>query len=212
MHHDPDHIEDLRPRRARRLRQMAVLGAGLIASGVLAAGCGNTSNSPGVANAGSSSTAATSSSAPSGKAGALAYSQCMRSHGIKDFPDPNSNGQIQLSAGPGSDLLPTNPQFNAAQQACKSLMPGPGTPAQQRRDLAAALKFARCMRSHGVPNFPDPTSQTGPQTQSQSGGGSSQGTNGIDPNSPQFKAANQACKSLTPGGVGLVVKQSGPGS
>jgi hypothetical protein len=211
VHDVHDHIEDLRPPCARRLHRIAAFGAGLVASGVLAAGCGSTSSGPGVAGAGAPSTAAKSSSASSGQAGALAYSHCMRSHGIKDFPDPNSNGQIALSAGPGSDLLPTNPQFNTAQQACKSLMPGPGA-AQQHRDLAAALKFAHCMRSHGLPNFPDPTAQTGPQTQSQSGGGKSQGTNGVDPNSPQFKAANQACRSLSPGGEGVVVKQTGPGS
>jgi hypothetical protein len=215
MHDDPNRTEDLRPRRARRLRQIAVIAAGLIAGAVPVAACGSTPSGPGVATAGSSSTAAKSSSAPSGRSGALAYSQCMRSHGLKDFPDPNGSGQLQISAGPGSDLIPTNPQFNAAQQACKSLMPGPGTPAQQHKDLAAALKFARCMRAHGVPSFADPSPQTGPQTQSQSGGGnngSSRGTTGIDPNSPQFKAANQACRSLAPGGGGVMISKTGPGS
>jgi hypothetical protein len=207
--------EDLRPRRARRLRRMVAIAVWLMAGGVLVAGCGSSPSGPGVATAGSSSTAARSSSAPSGRAGALAFSRCMRSHGIKDFPDPNSSGELQISAGPGSDLGPGNPQFNAAQQACKSLMPGPGTPAQQHQQLAAALKFARCMRAHGLSGFPDPSPTTGPQTQSQSGGGNNgngRGTTGIDPNSPQFKAANQACKSLAPGGGGAVVNQSGPGS
>jgi hypothetical protein len=53
----------------------------------------------------------------------LAFSACMRGHGIKDFPDPSSGG-IQLHSGPGSDLNPNNPQFQAAQQACQKNLPG----------------------------------------------------------------------------------------
>ena len=53
----------------------------------------------------------------------LAFSQCMRAHGIKDFPDP-SNGGLQLRGGPGSDLNPNNPRFQAAQQACQGYLPG----------------------------------------------------------------------------------------
>ena len=53
----------------------------------------------------------------------LAFSICMRGHGIKDFPDP-SGGGIQLHSGPGSDLNPNNPQFQAAQQACQKNLPG----------------------------------------------------------------------------------------
>jgi hypothetical protein len=137
----------------------------------------------------------------------------MRSHGVPDFPDPNSNGQIQLAAGPGSDLLPGPARFKSAQQACKSLTPV-RSPAQQRQQLAAALRFARCMRAHGMPSFPDPTPQTGLQTRSgggHSGGGGNTLGNGVDPNSPQFQAANRSCRSLTPGGGGVVVSE-GPGS
>lgn len=199
------------PGRSRRIRRVTVIAAGLIATGVLVTACGSAATSGGVASVGGSSKSSNSSSGGSGKPGALAFSQCMRAHGLRDFPDPTSSGQIQVSAGPGSDLVPTNPQFEQAQQACKSLLPGP-TAAQQRKDLAAALRFARCMRSHGVPRFPDPQPQTGPQTQSGSGSGaSSQNTNGIDPNSPQFQSAQQACRSFAPGG-GLSVHQSGPGS
>jgi hypothetical protein len=51
--------------------------------------------------------------------------------------------------------------------------------------------FAKCMRAHGVPNFPDPGGQGG-----QLGPGS-----GIDPNSPKFTAAvNGPCLSLAPAG------------
>lgn len=55
----------------------------------------------------------------------LAFSQCMRAHGIKDFPDP-SNGGLRITSHPGSDLTPDNPQFHAAQQACQSKLPFKG--------------------------------------------------------------------------------------
>jgi len=60
------------------------------------------------------------------RAAALKYSQCMRDHGIKDFPDPNPQGGISVTASPGADLDPNNPLFKAAQKACQSLQPGGG--------------------------------------------------------------------------------------
>lgn len=57
----------------------------------------------------------------------LEFSACMRSHGIKDFPDP-SNGGLRLSVHPGSDLSPDNPTFQKAQQACQKYMPFKGAP------------------------------------------------------------------------------------
>jgi len=52
----------------------------------------------------------------------LAFSACMRAHGLKDFPDP-SNGGLQIAIHPGSDLAPNNPTFQKAQQACQKYMP-----------------------------------------------------------------------------------------
>ena len=61
----------------------------------------------------------------------------------------------------------------------------------QRTSTAFSLAFAKCMRAHGVPDFPDPNgqgAQIGPSS-------------GIDPSSPQFQAAlNGPCKSLAPPG------------
>jgi hypothetical protein len=54
-----------------------------------------------------------------------------------------------------------------------------------------ALQFALCMRSHGVSNFPDPTS----------GGGINLDGTGVNPKSPAFQSARQKCKALLPGGV-----------
>jgi hypothetical protein len=52
----------------------------------------------------------------------LAFSTCMRAHGVKDFPDPSNDG-LSLKGGPGSDLNPDNPQFQAAQKACQGNLP-----------------------------------------------------------------------------------------
>jgi hypothetical protein len=191
------------------LRAVCTVG-GLIAIALLVAACGSGSNGPGVASVGSSTTPAANGSSSTGasKTGALAYSRCIRSHGVPSFPDPNSNGMIQIEGKPGSGLDPNSPQFQAAQQACKSLQPGP-SPTQQRQQFAGALKFAHCMRAHGVPSFPDPKPQTGPQTESASQKGPGPGTQGIDPNSPQVKSAMQVCQHYAPGGI--AVHQSGGG-
>jgi hypothetical protein len=53
----------------------------------------------------------------------LAFSACMRAHGIKDFPDP-SNGGLTIRVDPSSDLDPSNPLFQQAQKACRALAPG----------------------------------------------------------------------------------------
>ncbi len=127
----------------------------------------------------------------------------MRAHGVPDFPDPVGNS-LQIKGGPGSDLDPDSPRMQTAQKACQSLAPGGGqsgtvSAAQQ----AQALKFSACMRSHGVPNFPDPTF---------SGGGVQLHVTGIDPNSPQMIAAQKACQSLQLGNGGISEGQTGQGA
>jgi hypothetical protein len=169
-----------------------LLAGGLATIGLLTAACSSGSGSPGVASLGSSNGSGAAPSSSSTKGSAIAYSQCMRSHGVKDFPDPNSKGQIQLEAHPGSDLSPDSPVFKAAQQACKSLEPT-GSPEQQANARASMLKFAQCMRDHGIKDFPDPSADGRMQISAAPGGD-------LDPNSAQFKAAQQACKKYQPGG------------
>jgi hypothetical protein len=123
----------------------------------------------------------------------------MRSHGVPDFPDPVGDS-LQLRASQGSDLDPTSPQFIAAQKACQSLQPGGGKPGTvSAAQQAAALKYSACMRENGVPSFPDPTF---------SNGGAQLKITNIDPNSPQFVAAQKACQSLQP--IGGQTDNSGP--
>ena len=53
----------------------------------------------------------------------LAYSQCMRDHGLKDFPDPKMDGgriTMGIQAGQTSDLDPNSATFKAAAQAFSS--------------------------------------------------------------------------------------------
>jgi hypothetical protein len=180
----------------RALGTLAIAGLALIA-----AACGGGSNGPGVAGAGSVTTSpGASATNASTKDEAFAYSKCMRRHGVSDFPDPNSKGQIdiQVRTGPGSpasDLAPDNPQFKVAQDACKALAPSPGTPAQQAGRRAAALKYSKCMRGHGITDFPDPNSSGGLEIKGTPGGS-------LDPDSPVFAAAQKACQHLMPGGKG----------
>ena len=125
---------------------------------LLAAGCGGSGGSPGVASVGASSTPATSA-----RNGLVSFSRCMRSHGVSGFPGPDSSGEI-----PKQEVVAVaqanQAKFNAAQSACSHLLPNGslGTPltAQQiQTRIADGVSFAKCMRSHGVARFPDPTAQ-----------------------------------------------------
>ncbi len=199
MHDDTDSATATRcwkGRASRRRARTLVWAAPLAVLALVFAGCGGGSGGPGVARAGSSKPAGSrSSSTGSKKASALAYSKCMRAHGVSDFPDPNSKGQLTIenSGGPGSsDLDPNNAQFQAAHEACKSLAPGPGTTAQQASRRADALKFAKCMRNHGITDFPDPNTSGGLEIKGNPGGD-------LDPSSPQLQSAQKACGHLLPG-------------
>jgi hypothetical protein len=88
--------------------------------------------------------------------GALAFANCMRTHGVPSFPDPSGGGGgIDLSA---SGINPQSPAFKSARKACVRVLPGhPGGPQATEGQFLAALKFSRCVRAHGLPDFPDPT-------------------------------------------------------
>ena len=47
----------------------------------------------------------------------LKHSQCMRDHGVKNFPDPNANGGANLD-GDKIGMAPDNPIYVAADKAC----------------------------------------------------------------------------------------------
>jgi hypothetical protein len=115
-----------------------------------------------------------------------AFSACMRSHGVPTFPDPDSGGTIHVPESI-DDRLPT---VRAAYRACRSLAPSEGSLTGQgdvmRQDQL--LAFAKCMRSHRVPNFPDPQVVNGHIADMHA-------TGQIDPSSPIVTAAMAACRS-----------------
>jgi hypothetical protein len=125
------------------------------------------------------------------------FAACMRKNGEPNFPDPNAQGELSISSAAGID--PGSAQFQHARQACQKDLPNGGvpTPAQQAQARHAALAFSACMRKNGVPNFPDPQFGAGGKVSISIG----QGT-GIDPQSPQFKHAQQACQKDMPFGKG----------
>jgi hypothetical protein len=101
---------------------------------------------------------------------AVAYSACMRSHGISKYPDPTGSGDLPKVGL--QQLGVSGSQLQSAQAACRSFYPTGGSLQQQEAacgrnaDCSPAVvqewmnadrKLARCMRSHGIPNFPDPT-------------------------------------------------------
>jgi hypothetical protein len=84
----------------------------------------------------------------------------MRSHGVPKFPDPSSTNEMPgglPKVSPG-ELGVSSAQFQAAETACRQLLPDGDQPTQSasQRTLNRLLNFARCMRSHGVANWPDP--------------------------------------------------------
>ncbi len=148
-------------------------------------------------SAGPSSAAASGGPNPVGRADFLKYSQCMRSHGVPDFPDPSPAGGIHLSSG----MNPFSPAFKAAQANCQKLLPGggPGAAHPTAQAKEQTLKVSECMRQHGISGFPDPTftppsSPAGYSALIDRGGVILAVPSTIDPQSPAFKQAAAACK------------------
>jgi hypothetical protein len=116
----------------------------------------------------------------------------MRSNGFPNFPDPNSNGVISGAISLG--INPNSPQFQAAQKACQKYASGGiQSPRQQAQASARGLEFAKCMRSHGIADFPDPGSNGGI-------GSGNPANSDLNLNSPQFQAAQKVCQPIYTGG------------
>jgi hypothetical protein len=157
-------------------RRPRLLACGVIAAALLA-GCGG-------------SLSAHQSSALSGQVRhALAYSHCMRSHGLSDFPDPNGQGNFRIHSEPGTDLDPNASAFQAALKACGPI-PSSVTPAQENQAFQKDLKAAGCMRANGVPDYPEPQLVEGT---SASGSILLHYNPSIDPNAPAVQEAARKC-------------------
>jgi hypothetical protein len=179
------------------MRRSHLLAVAAVVLGVTVAGCSGGSTVP---TAGSQPTTTATPAGGSGSPGAsplaeaVAYSQCIRGHGVPNFPDPvqtPSGGYGYRTTG----VDPNSAAFQGALQACKSL-PSPWNSAGQQLSPAqqqAWLNWAQCIRTHGLSSFPDPTFS-----------GSEVHDSGVASGSPQLQSAMDACKSQKPsvGGLG----------
>lgn len=167
-------------RRRRRARAIAPATAGLITACLLAAGCG-------------SGTATHAQSSDASSAQQLAFSKCMRTHGVPDFPDPGT----QPPGGPANTYLGfaipasidmQSPAFQAAQHDCQGLFSeafnANGKPTITPSMRASLIAHAQCMREHGVPGYQDPTFTA-------HGIGITDA--GTDPQSPAYQHAQTLC-------------------
>jgi hypothetical protein len=129
----------------------------------------------------------------------LEEAQCMRSHGVPDFPDPSPGGPSVIP----NWINPQVPAFLSAQKACARFLGGGGRPgAGAESQKLALLNLARCMRAHGLPNFPDPTTSPPPAPPAGSHTGNAVGIGGVylvfPPQSPALKRAEATCAFRIP--------------
>jgi hypothetical protein len=166
MRHTPRQKCELGLRRPRRFPAAALAAGVVLAVGIAVTGCGGASTS-GVAHLSTSASAGSpassgDSSSPESSASSqqriVLYGHCMRTHGVPNFPDSGSEGSKQAVVRALKEV--GNSQAEAAQTACQHLQPngGQANQAQLAQHLSDLLAFARCMRTHAIPNFPDPTS------------------------------------------------------
>jgi hypothetical protein len=190
-------------RAARRLPITPTAAGGALA----VAGCAMAIAACGGSSSGVGAVGATTAN---GKASPFALSKCMRAHGVAKFPDPtmgSGGAGLSISRSLGSSALTVDgvtfdgPAFQAAAKACKQYLPGGGGPPPplSTRQKRMALANARCMRTHGVPNFPDPTFPA-------HGGIAIRIGPGVNPQSPAFQRAASECGRF---GFGIKVR---PGS
>jgi len=160
--------------------------AAIVAATVLAAcGAGSPTSS---ASAG----APTQAQQQQAERAAVSFARCMRAHGVPNIPDPTSPQEFKSSVA-GKQHLPA---FQSAATACRHLLGGGGPPQQSAARthelIVAGLAFARCLRSHGFPNFPDP-SNTGELSHEMLASA------GIDVHQPAVVRAADACAPVTRG-------------
>ena len=182
--------------RLRRAWPVARIVAAIIAMAACAllAAC---SRNPSQAGSGSPNSPSTNSQKM------LAFSRCVREHGVPNYPDPGSNGQVAKQTA--QQLEVSNSQLQAALNACEHLLPNTGNiddnPAALQQWWNQMQRFAQCMHTHGVPNWPGPTryppDPMRPTFNLHAAGiGFHQGTQpGYIVNSPQIEAKVRQCES-----------------
>jgi hypothetical protein len=115
----------------------------------------------------------------------------MRDHGI-NVADPvvDDQGQINITIPQGVSME----TYKNADDACKALHTAAqnaargGRPAE-KRDPSRLLNFSKCMRRHGLPDFPDPGGNGALSIQANQG-------SDLNPDNPTFQAAQRACQPI----------------
>jgi len=121
---------------------------------------------------GSSPSAAPGGSPSTGSGSAVAYSACLRAHGVPNYPDPNSSGILPKTDAQALGVATA--RYQASQRACQAMLPdsasepfddqvrqcylaGACPPTLVQQMTTHGRTIAHCMRAHGIPNWPDPT-------------------------------------------------------
>jgi len=195
-----------------RIARRAGILAAVAAAATLASACGSSAPSSDSGTA-SVDTYAFGGSVTVTQVQALA--RCMRSHGAPGFPSPSASGSFTLTTkpnGPRGAVDIDSSHIVTAYGACRHLLSGGGPSIaelrqdvreqqqKQRQAFPALVSFAKCMRSHGVPNFPIP--QPGGKSSPPSGKESVP-----NPTSPRFRAAEGACQHLLPAGTHISIQK-----
>jgi hypothetical protein len=139
---------------------------------------------------------------------ALAYAECMRDHGV-DVPDPEvgEGGGIRMRGPSGGSPEKMEEADKACQKHLDDVEPPELTEEQQKEFQDAALAHARCMREHGI-DMPDPTFGEDGRAQVRINRG--RGGNGVDPDDPKFREAEEACRDVAPRGLGGPSREESP--
>jgi len=173
---------------------LVAVAAGLSACGGGSPGAASSSSTTAAAASSGGSSSGGSSSSAGGTSQELEFAQCMGKHGV-NIPAAPGSGSSTGGGSPtflGNNFTPNSPAVQAAEKACAKYAGAQGVaPGVQAQVLKDQLKYAQCMRSHGVSEFPDPGSNGGftiPKSVNQS--------------SSTFQAAESACNSVLPAGPG----------
>jgi hypothetical protein len=175
----------------------------LALAALMLAACSSGTAAPPVAHLAGSATTASSQTSTVHLAG-----QCLRDHGLANFPDPAvatdgpAAGQVILdkSALKGYPVAVVNQAMNGCRAALDQagLLTGQGSTVSPQ-EIQARLALARCIRAHGVANFPDPNPTTGDVTPPP----------GLTKTSPSIVAALAACATQAQA-AGITVPSASP--
>jgi hypothetical protein len=180
-----------------------VAAAVLAGVAVLAAGCSSAARGPGSApvaslsGTGQATQAAQPLTQQQGDQNMISFARCMRGHGVEVSDPVHRPGHAGLSI----NMPSRGPATNAAYAACTHFIQAnieakqAGAASRAAPHLAALTRYAGCMRSHDI-NMLDPTPLGELNLGHVPGITSDYGRY-----SPQFRAADAACRHFLPAGV-----------